>query len=214
MMDEVRLVQLIVAEVLKRLEADGTARGQGAPARGQAVRVLAFRSLETTARLEPLLKERFGADVRLVFNNEHDGETVFACRIVPWLSCTDLTDLALGTARTDEAGRVLAELFRGHALEVVSFEHLELEKTLPHKLFALYEGYRKTLEGYGVTSYRARVGGTTRVQASLVTAKEVEEAAREGIVRLWHGAHALVTPLARDMAEELGVTLVKDGDIS
>lgn len=212
-MDEASLVRLIVAEVVKRLAADGKAGSLAAPVNGRLVRVLAFRGLETAARIEPLIQERFGADARLVFNNEAE-EGDFACRLVPRLSCTDLADLALGTARTDEARRLLAEVHRGHALEVVSFEHLELERTLPHKLFALYEGYRKTLEGYGVTSYRSKLGGSTRVQTRLVTAKEVEEAAREGTIRLLHGADALVTPLARDMADELGITLVKDGDIS
>ena len=216
-MDEARLVRLVVAEVLKRLR-EGEGLAPAPRTGGHAVRVLAPRSPEVVASLEPLLCGRFGRDVALVFNNEPDCGpdcgTGFACRLVPRLSCRDLADLALGTAHSDEARLVLDQICNGHALEVVSFEHLELEKKLPHKLFSLYEGYRKTLEGYGVGAFRARAGGTERLQGRLVTAREVEEAARVGLVRLLHGADALVTPLARDMAGELGITLVKDGDIS
>lgn len=205
-MEQDKLVELILAEVLKRL-----VRPQTAPAR-PLVRIYAWRSLELASRILPLLQAWHGPDVALVFNGEkQEGE--LAGRLLPLLSCTDMADLAAGQAHSETAHAILQELLLGHRVDVLDYEYLSHADTAPSALYAVYRACEDKLASYGLVRFKIRQPETRHCQDGLITAGHVEQAAEAGVRSLIVATTAKITPLAAESADRLGIQLVREQDL-
>ena len=199
-MEKDKLVELVVAEVLKRMAAPEQSK----------VRVYEWRSLELTNRLLPLVQAWHGRDVQLVYNGEDGQDTAFVARILPFLSCTDMADIAAGTAHSETAGLVLQALLRGERIEVVDFEYLSHANSAPTALFAVYRKYEERLASYGLVRFREKMPETVRCQDNLILATALEEAAAAGVRTLIVANSAKITPLAAEAAARLGIAMVRE----
>ncbi len=199
-METAELVRIIVQEVLRRMRP---------AAAGGCVRVLAPRSEALAARVAPLV-EAWHGPVELVFDGEDPGGREVLRHILPELSCSDMADLAMGRASGPAAREALDLLLRGAAVEVLDFEYRRHAATAPGALYALYGGYERTLAGFGLREFRAKLPETVRRQDSLITARTVEEAGREDARTMQVSASAKITPLALEAADALGIRIVRD----
>ena len=77
-------------------------------------------------------------------------------------------------------------------------------------LHLLYEGYEKTLAGFGLAGYKAPAPEAIRLKKRLITGACVARAGEQGVKTLLVPAGAVITPLARDMANDLQIGLVKE----
>ncbi len=199
-METAELVRIIVQEVLRQVQP-------AAP--GGCVRVLAPRSETLAARVAPLV-EAWHGPVELVFSGEDPDGRKALRHILPALPCSDMAGLAMGHASCPAMQEVLDLLLRGVAVEVLEFEYRRHAATAPGALYALYEGYERTLAGFGLREFRAKMPETVRRQESLITAQTVEEAGRDEARTIQVPASARITPLALDAADNLGIRIVRD----
>lgn len=204
-MEQDKLVESIVAEVLKRLLSRDQACAK------PLVRVYAWRSLELAARIHPLLQAWHGPDVALVFNGEkQEGEVI--ARLLPLLSCTDMADLAAGQAHSETARDVLQELLQGHRVDVLDYEYLSHADTAPSALYALYRACEDKLTSYGLVRFKVKQPETRHCQEDLITAAHLEQAAEAGVRTLIVATSARITPLAAESADRLGIKLVRENE--
>jgi hypothetical protein len=186
------LARLIAGEVLRRLKPE-----QAAP----CVLVLAHRDCE----LAEAVRTRLGEGNTYFFL----GEDLLGCEpcryVLPVLSCAAMAELAAGGASDEASAAVLGHLLRGHRVEVLGYEYQTFAGTAPHGLLSLYEAHATTLDGYGLVPFVAERPDTVRCREMLVTEKVVEAFA--GASALTVPVAAIVTPLARDAARGLGMTI-------
>ncbi len=199
-MEPAALVRIIVQEVLKRVQPVQQAA---------CVRILAPRSEALAARIAPLV-EAWHGHVDLVFSGEESAGREVVRHILPELSCTDMADLVAGRGSCPHVREVLDLLLRGVRIDVLEFEYRRYAATAPGALYALYEGYERTLAGYGLGVFREKKPETVRRQESLITAQTVEEAGRDEVRTIKVQASAKITPLAREAADTLGIRIIRD----
>ncbi len=195
-MQDEELIRRIVEEVLEK----PTPR----------VRVLADRSEALAQELLPLVASHFGPGVELVFRGENDGGSPVAC-LLPELSCSDMADLAAGRASSPVMDETLDLLLRGVGVGVARFAYRKYEQSAPGPLYDLYVGYEKTLAGFGVREFKAKKPELRRLRTALLNATAVEEAAADGARILVVSERTVVTPLAAERAEALGVGIRRQG---
>lgn len=186
------LARLIAREVLRGIRPE-----KAAP----CVMVLAGRDCE----LAETVRARLGDDNTYFFL----GEDLLGCEpcrhILPRLSCAAMAELAAGGASDEISKVVLGLLLRGRRVEVLEYEYRNFEETAPDGLYALYEAHARTLAGYGLAPFEPDLPDTVRRRDMLVT-EDVVAACAGASVLMVPGA-ALVTPLARDAARNLGMTI-------
>jgi hypothetical protein len=186
------LARLIAKEVLRRLKPE-----QGAP----CVMVLAHRDCEMAEQVRDLM-----GDGNTYFFLGEDLLGCEPCRyILPRLSCGAMAELVGGGASDEVSTAVLGHLLRGHRVEVLDYEYQAFAGTAPHALLSVYEAHAETLAGYGLVSFKAERPDTVRCRELLVTEKVVESFAGASVLMV-PGA-AIVTPMARDAARNLGLTI-------
>ncbi|MFK5927824.1 MAG: hypothetical protein QM483_14455 [Desulfuromusa sp.] len=194
------LVQTIVREVLKQLQ-DSTAR--------QQVLILAR---EDDAKVAPVLQRLEQSDKTVFWDPTND--IVAPIRtIIPFLSCSQMADLALGRTTGPLLKKALDLLLRGKTVEVFEFEYLQFGKTAPESLYQLYVSYEETLRGFGLQRFAAENKNIARLSRRLVTERDVIEAHQRGISVLRILADAQITPLALDCARERGIQLQKTKEV-
>lgn len=201
-METTALVRIIVQEVLKQVALQEK--------RGVCVRVLSCRSSELAARITPLVQAWYGDGVELVFTGEACGSREVRARILPVLTCSDMADLAAGRAGTPAMQEVLDCLLSGAGVEVLDFEYRRYEQSAPSALFALYQGYEKTLARFGLVAFRVKKPETVKNHGHLITARTLEEAGRDNARTLMVAESAKVTPLALETADRLGIRIVRE----
>ena len=186
------LARLIAGEVLRRLKPEQTA---------PCVMVLAHRDCELAERVRDLV-----GDANTYFFLGEDLLGCEPCRyVLPSLSCAAMAELAVGGASGEASTAVLGHLLRGHRVEVLEYEYRAFAGTAPHALLSVYEAHAATLEGYGLVPFEAERPDTVRCREMLVTEKVVEAFAGASVLQV--PVAAVVTPLARDAARGLGLTI-------
>ena len=190
------LVQTIVREVLKQL--------QKAPDRQQ---ILILARQEDVA-VAPVLQhlEQSG---KAVFWDPKNDIIAPERTILPFLSCSQMADLALGRTTGPLLKKALDLLLMGKTVEVFEFEYLQFNKTAPEPLYQLYASYEETLRGFGLQRFAAENQNIARLSHRLVTERDVIEAHQQGITILRILSDAQLTPLALDCARERGIQLQK-----
>ena len=96
-------------------------------------------------------------------------------------------------------------------MEVAEFSYRAFAETAPGPLYERYVAYEKVLAGYGLRAFRPWVPEKAMVREKLITAAMVEKAGVEGRRALVVPAGASITPLAAEKAEELHISIVKEG---
>ena len=190
------LVQTIVREVLKQLQGTTT---------HQQTLILARQDDVAVA---PVLQHLEQSD-KVVFWDPTNDVIAPVRTILPFLSCSQMADLALGRTTGPLLKKALDLLLRGKTIEVFEFEYLQFSKTAPETLYRLYESYEETLRGFGLQRFAAENQNTVRLSNRLVTERDVIEAHQRGITVLRITADAQLTPLALDCARERGIQLQK-----
>jgi len=191
------LVRTIVREVLRQLQQSAATR---------QVLILA-RPDET--RVAPLLA-RLGANQQVIYWDSAATAVIPARVIVPFLTCTQMADLALGRATDPLLQKILDLLLAGKPVEVFEFEYHQFTKTAPAALQQLYECYEETLCSFGLQKLGREAEESDRLNLRLVTERDVIEAHQQGISVLRLHSDTQLTPLAIDCAKERGVQLQKD----
>ena len=196
------LIETLVREVIKQMGKTGNLAG--IPAK-EKVRILGSREMARD------VIKALGEEYTLLF----DGEAGQCQRhILPRLSCTLMADLAAGRATDDLGQRVLNLALDGRGVEVFEFEYKAFEKTAPAPLMALYQGYEKTLRGFGIKALNLDCFEGRALTKALVTEKDVHEMVETGIKELRILKRTLVTPLALEAAREAGLEILKQGEMS
>ncbi|MEA3544027.1 MAG: hypothetical protein U9R69_02270 [Thermodesulfobacteriota bacterium] len=190
------LVQTIVREVLKQL--------QGTTDRQQ---ILVLARPDDVA-VAPVLQQLEQSD-KVVFWDPTNDITAPVRTILPFLSCSQMADLALGRTTGPLLKKALDLLLTGKTVEIFEFEYLQFSKTAPEPLYQLYVSYEETLRGFGLQRFAAEDQNIVRLSRRLVTERDVIEAHNQGVAVLHVLSDALLTPLAVDCARERGVQLQK-----
>lgn len=143
--------------------------------------------------------------------------------LLPSMGDDDAAKIALGIFDEPTARVALSALALGKPLLAASHSpYDEALKTRSPVLFNLWQGYRKTLENFGfqiveataiTSATQAHLSPKNEVQKTtsnsgkrrVITAQEVEAAAQNG--KRVDASGAVITPLARDRARDLGVKL-------
>ncbi|MCD6581993.1 MAG: hypothetical protein J7K90_09350 [Desulfuromusa sp.] len=190
------LVQTIVREVLKQLQ-EATDH--------QQILILARQDDVAVA---PVLQHLEQSD-KVVFWDPNNDIIAPVRTILPFLSCSQMADLALGRTTGPLLKKALDLLLTEKTVEVFEFEYLQFSKTAPEPLYQLYASYEETLRGFGLQRFAAEKQNTTRLSRRLVTERDVIEAHQQGVSVLHVLSDALLTPLALDCARERGIQLQK-----
>lgn len=193
-MDMQELVSAVVREVLEKMR-----ESKDKP----CVLVLGPRDENIAVRVRESLEEE--ADV--LFLGESAGGRTPARHILPFLSCSDMADLALGRASGPVMEEALRLMLSGKVVETLEFGYKAHTETAPVPLFLLYESYEKTLDSFGLTAFRQKKPGEVRLRARLVTAEDVKRAQASGAPVLAVPTSSIVTPLAAETARDLNIFL-------
>ena len=191
------LVQTIVREVLRQLQR---------PVVAPSVLVLAEQD---DTRVAPVLAY-LGSNQQVVYWDSVEINMLPERVIVPFLSSSQMADLALGRASDPVQQKILDFLLAGRCIEVFEFEYLRFNKTAPAALYQLYELYEEILCSFGLQRVRRSDEESNRFNLKLVTERDVIEAHQRGVSILRLHSDAQLTPLAIDCAKECGVQLQKD----
>jgi len=190
------LVQTIVQEVIRRLQGATEAR---------KVLILARKD---DAGIAPVLQQLDQSDKAVFWSKESDN-LVPVRTIIPFLSCSQMADLALGRATGPLLKKALDLLLAGKTVEIFEYEYLQYEESAPESLYQLYASYEETLRGYGLQRFAVEKQNVARFSRRLVTERDIIEACQQGISVLRVLSDAQLTPLAVDCAKERGIQLQK-----
>lgn len=195
-MDVNELVGAIAREVIKQLHgnADKT-----------CVMVLENRD----AHLVEMVKGYLGEEADIVFCGEDTAGRKPSRYILPYVTCSEMADLAAGRADAPILSEVLRLLLAGVQVEALEFEYKVYSETASGPLYSLYEGYEKTLSGFGLKSFVHKKPETVRYWQNLVTEAIVAQAAEAGARNLAVKLGAVVTPLAAEAAKNNNINILK-----
>ncbi len=211
------LVRKIVSEVLEQHKARGSLTACGPdwnPVKDTRPCIMVLG--EKDAHLVPRIQEHLGEDTEVCFFSDsmdpaaNRGAKAKPGRyILPYLSCSDMADLASGKASGVFMSEVLRLLLSGTEVEILDFAYRSYSETAPVALYALYETYEKTLAGYGLKACKRKQPDTIRFRDSLVTATDVSKARENGASTLIIPLTAKITPLAAEAARNLNINILK-----
>lgn len=198
-MDMNELVRSIAQEVLKELKKEE------ASAPKDCIMVLSPRNTE----LLEAVKQSVGSDFDFCFSGENQGQSNPVKYVLPYISCTQMADLAAGKADDDISREVLNLLLKGKKVEVLVYEYKTHEQTAPSALFNLYESYEKTLTTFGLSKFEKKKPESMRLKKSLITEQDIITASESGALKLFVDDNTNITPLAVESAKNLNVQLLK-----
>lgn len=130
--------------------------------------------------------------------------------ILPRLEMDDMADLAHGKATSARAREVLGYLLKGKTVEVYRYAYKDFEDSASPGLYQLYCGYAESLSGFGLCPLQEQVQKTTRVNAGVISERDVERYNAEGVRRIGISDKALVTSLAEECAKKFGIEIQRD----
>ncbi len=191
------MIQTIVREVLKQLQESSD---------NQQILVLARQD---DINVAPLLRHLDTNDKFVFWDPTND--IISPKRIIlPFLSCSQMADLALGRTTGPLLKKALELLLVGKVVEVFEFEYLQFKTTAPEPLYQLYETYEATLCGFGLQRFAIETQSIARLNHRLVTERDIVEAHKKGVSTIQLLSNAQLTPLALDYAREHRIQLKKN----
>lgn len=190
------LVKSITREVLRQLQISSE---------GSQVLILAEK---TNGNIAPLM-QYIGQGTKVSFWDKNCHKINANRVIIPVLSCSQMADLARGSAACPIMKMALAELLAGRPVEVFEFEYLRYQESAPEGLLRLYESYEERLYEFGLKRFNAKAETTVCLSKPLLTEKDILEAQRQGIKTLKVSSKTRLTPLARDCARERGLQILQ-----
>ncbi len=193
-METNELVKLIVKGVLQQLENSGKNR------------VLIYAK-KGCSGADQVLKY-LGDKKEVAWVEEKKEEDVFKRRIIPFITCNQMADLAAGKAVDPVMKSVLKDLLTGKKIEVFQFEYCRYKDTAAEDLIRLYESYEEKLTLYGLTLVNDK-NETICIRKGLVSEKDIIVANEKGARILKVPATANITPLAVESARDLNVKILK-----
>lgn len=167
-------------------------------------------------RFEKELRERYGAHYELEFNTCFDEHVQFDVLILAEISPNTLQKLAMGM--NPRVGPVMEALMSGKEVLYLSegLLHREMEKTCPKMLYRLYEDSVKKIASFGIRpteTRNPRRGETAAAGAAkkrgLIGEKEILKMVESGERILFTEGTPIITPLAKDLMRNHGITLEK-----
>ncbi|MBP3729884.1 MAG: hypothetical protein J6I40_00260 [Mailhella sp.] len=191
------IVQSVVREVLKRLNKE----------KKYCVLVLAAREQALEDKVRILLSPYWGGEIDVVFSGECCSGREPKCIILPELTCSGMADLAAGRAGDPYLAEVLQLLLAGQRVDVLDFEYRRYASTASDSLYKLYAAYEKTLRSYGLAAFQEKRPETSKSHEALITSAMIEKASADGVHYLDIPARSIVTPLAAEKADALGVVI-------
>jgi hypothetical protein len=208
-----RLVQLVEAEV-RRLLSEGM-RGPlppiPSPSGGEGVPVLVIMLHSSPpSNLLQMLREQGKNPVLWQRNLPMENfEEVWLSE----LKVGDVAKMALGLFDTPALEAVFQALSLG---KKVYAEPLKLPQSCPPALANLLKGYWDTLLSYGViptgkeTPSPASAPATSPPQRMIITQDDIREAKEKGLQVLLLPPNSIVTDMARELAERLGIQIKEE----
>jgi len=130
--------------------------------------------------------------------------------ILPRLEVEDMADLAVGKATSSKAKDVLSLLLGGKTVEVYQYSYKDFAETAPPQLYQLYSDYEKTLSGFGLCPLKKQVRRVSRIDSKVISEKDIEHYAAEGVTRISVSGKALVTSLAEECAKKFGIEIERN----
>ena len=191
------LVQTIVREVLRQLQQT------------VATAPVLILARQDEKKVAPVLAS-LGSNQQVVYWDSVEMNLHPERVIVPFLSCGQMADLALGRATDPLQTKILDFSLAGQGVEIFEFEYHQFSATASAALLQLYECYEETLRGFGLQQVGRAEKESTSLNLSLITEKDVIEASRRGVSVLRLRSDVQLTPLAIDSAKERGIQLLKE----
>ena len=188
------LVKTIAQEVLKQLQ------------RAPELPEVLILSPQDCANV-PLLLQQLGTGAQVSYWTPERRDPGAVRMILPLLSCSQMSDLALGRASDPVMEDVLSRLLSGKPVEVFEYEYLRYRSTAPQALFGLYSSYEPILRSFGLQPFVSGIPKGSRLSQSLITERDIIEAHQRGNTILHVRSGAKLTPLALDCAKERGVQI-------
>ncbi len=207
-MDIDRLVQLVEAEVRRLLATQATGppphTASPSPAGGKAVLVIGIHNTPPEALLGRLRRE--GKDP-VVWKRDSTVEDFEEIWIVN-LKWSDVAKMALGIFDTPPLEAILHILSTGK--EIIA-EPLQIPTQCPPSLADLLKSYWARLLSLGIREPRASQPFScpppSAPSRTIITQEEVREAKEKGLQVMILPPRAIVTDMARDLAERLGIQI-------
>ena len=211
-MDLDRLVQLVEAEVRRLLseEPKGPPPQIPSPSGGEGVPVLVIMLHSSPpSNLLQMLREQGKNPVLWQRNLPMENfEEVWLSE----LKVGDVAKMALGLFDTPALEAVFQALSLG---KKVYAEPLKLPQSCPPALANLLKGYWETLLSYGVIPAGKETPSPARSTSSpskrmIITQDDVREAKEKGLQVLLLPPNSIVTDMARELAERLGIQIKEE----
>lgn len=161
------------------------------------------------------LRKRLPTTTKLVYLEQVVGDTGFLAEkgydkmVLPYLSCSDMADLAMGKASGDVTCIILSLLLNGQCVEVLDYEYQSFRNSAPGNLWALYESYEKTLVGFGLVHSAPVISTSIAVRKRLITEQDVTDIVALGAKKMRVPLGTVVTPLALDAAKSHKIQIIK-----
>lgn len=167
-------------------------------------------------RFEKELRDRYGAHYELEFDTCFDEDVQFDVLLLAQISPNTLQKLAMGM--NPRVGPVMEALMSGKEVLYLSegLLHREMAKTCPKMLYRLYEDSVKKITSFGIRpseTRNPRRGETAAAGAArkrgLIGEKEILKMVESGERILFTEGTPIITPLAKDLMRNHGITLEK-----
>jgi len=199
-----RLVKMVEAEVRRLLEVQATgpppetiAFSQGA---GRSVLLLALRDSPAQDLLNRLKGE---GKQPVVWEGNLSAIEDFEEIWLANLKWSDVAKIALGIFDTPQLEAILNALSSGK--EVIA-EPLQISPQCPPVLADLLKSYWTRLLSFGIKTPQTS-GTAPSSSRTIVTQEDIREAKERGLQILTLSPRAIVTDMARDLAERLGIQI-------
>ncbi|WP_375751007.1 hypothetical protein [Vibrio sp. HN007] len=199
-MDSDTLIQTIVERVITQLRAESTNKN--------ATRVMVFGACSQQVE-QHILRCVSATDVELCYWDNGEQCKEAERYIIPHLSCGEMADLALGKATGPMVEAVLQLLLKGKAVEVIDYEYKAYEQTASPALYKLYLQHESTLSSFGLKYLKPDPEPVQRFWQNLITEKDVEQAALNGVKEIHVAKDCVITPLAADQAKSNRIVINK-----
>ncbi|MGC8843578.1 MAG: hypothetical protein ACP5KZ_02910 [bacterium] len=204
-MDLDRLVKLVEAEVLRLLSEEAKNPPPLPPqTEGEAssVLVISLHNSPAQSLIERLQRE---GKKPIIWQK---GMSLEGFKEI-WLSGVKLSDvakMALGLFDTPPLEAVLSALSNGMK---VFAEPLKLPQNCPPALANLFNSYWETLLSFGITPWEEQKAPsvTSPPQRMIITQEDIWEAKGKGLQVLLLPSGSIVTDMARELAERLGIQI-------
>ena len=163
---------------------------------------------------EKELRGKLEARYDLKFSECFEDHADFDVLLLTEISPDNLQKLAMGM--NPKTGPVMEALMRGKKVLYLEegLQHRKMERTCPRPLYKLYEESVKKINSFGIHPYESREGRTLETASreapkkrGLIGEKEIQKMVENGERILYMEGTPLITPLAKDLMRNYGITV-------